>query len=134
MLDDLPQDLLLTILSNLESSDIANLRCVCKAWDNFIGENESIVFRAAAVVGLNVPPWAKLVQDLPGVFSPRSLAGVSTWKELCQFVSDTMLTVLIAVIRFPANSNQEILERDRTIYNHISRIHERSTRPPVQNR
>ena len=92
MLDDLPQDLLLAILSNLEVSDIASLRCVCKAWNNFIDENESIVFRAAAVVGLDVPPWAKLPQDLPGLVSPRSIACVSTWKELCQSVSDTWHT------------------------------------------
>lgn len=134
MLDDLPQDLLLAILSNLEISDIANLRRVCKAWDNFIDENESTVFRAAAVVGLDVPPWAKLLQDLPGLISPRSLARVSTWKELCQSVPDTRLTVLITPARCPANSDQEILEGDCTIYHHISHIHGKCKCPPVQNR
>lgn len=134
MLDDLPQDLLLAILSNLEVSDIANLRCVCKAWDNFIDENESTVFRAAAVVGLDVPPWAELLQDLPSLISPRSIASASTWKELCQSVSDTRLMVLITVVRCPANSDQKILEGDRTIYHHISRIHGQRKCPPVQNR
>ena len=85
MLGDIPQELLLSILSNLEVSDILNLRLVWKAWDNFIDENEFAVFRGAAIFGLNVPASAKLVQDLRGLYSPRILAGVSTWKDLCRY-------------------------------------------------
>ncbi|KAF8325348.1 hypothetical protein F5887DRAFT_1019634 [Amanita rubescens] len=83
MLGDIPQELLLAILSNLGVSDILNLRLVCKAWDIFINENEFAVFRGAAIFGLNVPSSTKLVQDLRGLYSPRILVGVSTWKELC---------------------------------------------------
>ncbi len=84
MLGDLPQELLLAILSNLEVGDIVKLRCLCKAWDNFTNENQSAVFRAAAILQFNVPPWAKLLEDLQGLHSPRTLAGVSTWKEFCE--------------------------------------------------
>jgi hypothetical protein len=85
MLGDIPQELLLAILSNLGVSDILNLILVCKAWDNFINQNEFAVFRGAAIFGLNVPSSTKLVQDLRGLYSPRILVGVSTWKELCRY-------------------------------------------------
>lgn len=85
MLCDLPQELLLAILSNIGIEDIFKLSCLCKSWDSFINENQHIVFRAAAILETtDVPPWVKNPQDLQCLYSPRVLSGLSTWKEFCQ--------------------------------------------------
>jgi hypothetical protein len=85
MLCDLPQELLLAILSNLEVEDIFKLSCLCKSWDNFINENQQTVFRAVAILEFNAPSWVKVPQDLQSLYSSRVLSGVSTWKEFCEY-------------------------------------------------
>ncbi|KAF8632726.1 hypothetical protein AX15_001722 [Amanita polypyramis BW_CC] len=83
MLNDLPQELLLAIISDLRIPEIANLSYLSRAWNDFIAQNESVIFHAAAILNHDVPRLANTPLDLLDLYSHRALSGVSTWKDLC---------------------------------------------------
>ncbi|KAF8639383.1 hypothetical protein AX17_001539 [Amanita inopinata Kibby_2008] len=83
MLDDLPSELLLTLISYLHVSDIYRLRLLSKAWNEFITENESAIYHAAAILHCFAPSSSKSLDNLHSVYSSRALGDVSSWKNFC---------------------------------------------------
>ncbi|PFH53258.1 hypothetical protein AMATHDRAFT_137903 [Amanita thiersii Skay4041] len=83
MLDDLPSEIILTVISYLHLPDIAVLLQLSSAWNALISENESPIYRAAATLHNFIPFSLKSLDDLHTVHSSRALYCVSSWKTLC---------------------------------------------------
>ncbi|KAJ7492108.1 hypothetical protein FB451DRAFT_1217016 [Mycena latifolia] len=92
----LPVELVISILKYLPLSTLSRLLCVSREWNNFVEENQSILYRNAAVLhGFTPSDSTSIVySDLEAIqsglatqnrtaLSRRSLAGVSDWKSFC---------------------------------------------------
>ncbi|KIL60801.1 hypothetical protein M378DRAFT_109928, partial [Amanita muscaria Koide BX008] len=93
MFDDLPADVLLTILSFLCLSDISTLFSTTKYLNNFISQNSFSIYRSIAIFQFGVPSQLSYPDSLryPPFdfhdFSPRAISthnyGYTTWPTLC---------------------------------------------------
>ena len=83
MFGNLPPEATLRILSFSPVSSLASLLCLSKAWNEFITENESLLYRHSAYLhGLIDSPEANL-RDVLSEFYGEMWNDVASWKEFC---------------------------------------------------
>ncbi|KAJ7103036.1 hypothetical protein B0H15DRAFT_810694 [Mycena belliarum] len=92
----LPTELVICILNHIPLSTLNQLPALSQQWSNFFEENQSILYRNAAVLHGFVPSTAIVYSDLEAIqsgsatmrnrtaLSRRSLIGVSDWKSFCR--------------------------------------------------
>ena len=91
MLDKLPPENVLEILSYLPVQSLRELQLISRDWRSFISTNESIVYKKAALLhGYLLSPNSTSVSDLRSVDSRRSLETVHGWRDLCEFCCDSI--------------------------------------------
>ncbi|KAJ3746772.1 hypothetical protein DFH05DRAFT_981227 [Lentinula detonsa] len=84
MFTQLPTELTLSVLSFLDLSCISVLPLVCKSWKYLIDENESTVYHRLAARCGYIHSTAVVFNQLPSLYSAKSLASVTNWKSFCQ--------------------------------------------------
>ncbi|KAF5389649.1 hypothetical protein D9757_004139 [Collybiopsis confluens] len=84
MFTQLPAELILLVLYNLDLRSIRTLTLVSKYWKHFIDENESSVYHALAVQHGYIPSRSLDFSLLSSLYSSKSLQGVTDWKSFCQ--------------------------------------------------
>ncbi|KAF9078790.1 hypothetical protein BDP27DRAFT_1441172 [Rhodocollybia butyracea] len=82
MLAQLPTELIFSIISFLDLPCIREFQLVCKSWKHFVDQNESTIYHILSV-GF-IASTAINFSQLPSLFSPKSLDGVTSWKSFCQ--------------------------------------------------
>ena len=91
MLDKLPTENVLEILSYLPVQSLRELQLVSRDWRSFIATNESIVYKKAALLhGYLLSPNSTSVSDLQSVYSRRTLETVHGWMDLCESCCDNI--------------------------------------------
>jgi F-box-like len=85
MLDILPVEKVLEILEYLPVQTLHSLLLVSRDWEIFIQENETSIYRKAALLHGFLPSSDfTSVSDLGSIFPARTLAGVHDWKGFCR--------------------------------------------------
>ncbi|KAF4562492.1 hypothetical protein EYR36_004152 [Pleurotus pulmonarius] len=80
MINDLPNELVLNVLSHAPIKTVHSLRLVCHQMNDLIRTQETSIYHNAAIFHGFVP--ANLPYDK--IYSSRSLVGVDGWKSFCQ--------------------------------------------------
>ncbi|KAJ4490203.1 hypothetical protein J3R30DRAFT_3276999 [Lentinula aciculospora] len=83
MLTQLPPELILSVFSFLDLPCVRTLYLVCNSWKNFIDENESTIYHTLAAYHEYIRSTTVDFSQLPSMYSPKSLAGVTSWKSFC---------------------------------------------------
>ncbi|KAK7030833.1 hypothetical protein VNI00_013941 [Paramarasmius palmivorus] len=85
MLDRLPAEVTLLVLSTLPIPCIHSLRLVSQAWNEFILTNEAAIYHSAAVVHGYISSTSEGIDTLPQKYSPKVLSEMGeNWKTFCQ--------------------------------------------------
>ncbi|KAJ3887595.1 hypothetical protein GG344DRAFT_90401 [Lentinula edodes] len=83
MLIQLPPELILSILSLLDLSCIQAFSLVCKTCKRLVDENESSIYHALSAYRGYIDSKT-VFNQLPSLYSSKSLVGVTNWKSFCQ--------------------------------------------------
>lgn len=81
MINDLPSELVLYVLSHSPIKTVHSLRLVCHQLNDLIQAQETSIYHNAAVFHGFVPADAHYDK----IYSSRSLVGVEGWKSFCEF-------------------------------------------------
>uniref|UniRef100_A0A0W0FHV0 F-box domain-containing protein n=1 Tax=Moniliophthora roreri TaxID=221103 RepID=A0A0W0FHV0_MONRR len=85
MLEKLPAEVILLILSTLSIPSLHSLKLTSKAWNDFLQTNEGTVYHAAAVVHGYIDSTSEAFDRLPCFYSSRVLAGMGeNWKTFSE--------------------------------------------------
>ncbi len=79
MINDLPNELVLNVLSHAPIKTVHSLRLICHQMNDLIKAQETSIYHNAAIFHGFVP--ANLPYDK--IYSSRSLVGVDGWKSFC---------------------------------------------------
>ncbi|KAJ3920345.1 hypothetical protein F5877DRAFT_77246 [Lentinula edodes] len=83
MLIQLPPELILSVLSLLDLSCIQAFSLVCKTCKRLVDENESSIYHALSAYRGYIDSKT-VFNQLPSLYSSKSLVGVTNWKSFCQ--------------------------------------------------
>ncbi|KAJ3815188.1 hypothetical protein F5876DRAFT_31173 [Lentinula aff. lateritia] len=84
MFIQLPPELILSVLSLVDLSCIQAFSLVCKTCKRLVDENESSIYHALSVYRGYIDSKTVDFNQLPSLYSPKSLVGVTSWKSFCQ--------------------------------------------------
>lgn len=96
MLEVLPPELTLHILSYIPAYDLACLEAVCCLWRRFLEEHKIPIYRAAAVLHDIAHPGASL-EDSKGVHFSSWLDDVTDWKTFCKQSMTSPSTSVVSI-------------------------------------
>lgn len=82
MLNQLPLELKLKILSHLNVHDLRNVQLVSRSWRSIFVTNEPSIYRHAAYVHALTPDPDISLDEAKDISPPCSMHGVNSWKSL----------------------------------------------------
>ncbi|KAI5117611.1 hypothetical protein M0805_001211 [Coniferiporia weirii] len=83
MITVLPPEILLNVLGYCSIQTICSLQLICKDFNDFVKENETAVYHAAALLHGFIEP-EQLLRDAHVNYPGSWLDGLRGWKDLCQ--------------------------------------------------
>ncbi|KAJ3872849.1 hypothetical protein F5051DRAFT_479176 [Lentinula edodes] len=83
MFIQLPPELILSVLSLLDLSCIQAFSLVCKSCKRLVDENESSIYHVLSAYRGYIDSKT-VFNQLPSLYSSKSLVGVTNWKSFCQ--------------------------------------------------
>jgi len=84
MLHVLPVELSLVVLSYLPLSTLCPLHSVSRKWFNFFSQNQSTIFRNAAILHGYTHPATLLLEDALSMHKGDPWEGATDWKDFCK--------------------------------------------------
>ena len=84
MLDILPTEVTLSVLSNLQIPSLLSLSVLSRQWFNFFATNQSAIFHTAALLHEYIQPGILLLEDALSVNTGTPWAGSTSWKDFCE--------------------------------------------------
>lgn len=86
MLDILPVEISLVVLSYLPIPLLCSLPTLSRQWYNFFSKNQSTIFHKAAILHGYTQPGTLLLEDALSVYSGSPWEGATDWKDFCESV------------------------------------------------
>lgn len=87
MLQLLPTELTLNVLSHLPIQTLLSLPVLSRQWFHFFATNESEIYRHSAIAQEYIKPETMLLEDALSVNRGRPWAGSISWKDFCESLS-----------------------------------------------
>ena len=84
MLDVLPADVILIVLSYLPIPSLFSLLVQSRQWFDFFTTNQSPIFRTAALLHEYIQPGTLSLEDALSVNTGRPWAASTGWKDFCK--------------------------------------------------
>ena len=116
MLHVLPVELSLVVLSYLPLSTLCPLHSVSRKWFNFFSQNQSTIFRNAAILHGYTHPATLVLEDALSTHQGDPWEGATNWKDFCKFcvampfpctgVTDSESPVIVLVLVLGRRSHQ----------------------------
>ena len=121
LLNSLPPEIVLQILSHLPVSSLAIIHALSRAWNSFLLHHETTIYRYAACLhGIIQDDAASFdAATLRQRYSQRVLRNVDSWKALCTIHLRLQRTLSLTFNRNRQNSHphSQRMERRRTLTN-----------------
>jgi F-box-like len=99
MLDILPVELSLSVLSYLPLQTLSSLPALSRQWFDFISANQSTIFRNAAILHGYAHPGTLLLEDALSAHKGSPWDGTTDWKDFCK--SGSPVVALNGLFRAP---------------------------------
>ena len=84
MLHILPVELSLAVLSHLHLQTLCPLPSLSSEWYNFFSQNQSTIFRNAAILHGYTHPETYLLEDVLSEHKGSPWEGATDWKDYCK--------------------------------------------------
>ncbi|KAH9985659.1 hypothetical protein BJV74DRAFT_554300 [Russula compacta] len=84
MLDILPVEISLVVLSYLPIPSLCSLPTLSRQWYNFFSKNQSTIFHEAAILHEYTQPGTLLLEDALSVYTGSPWEGATDWKDYCR--------------------------------------------------
>jgi len=94
MLHMLPTGLLLPVLSYLPLPTLCSLPTLSRQWLDFYSQNQSTIFRNAAILHGYIQPKSLKLEDALSAYEGSPWDGATDWKDLCKSTPGNALTGL----------------------------------------
>jgi hypothetical protein len=82
MLDILPTEVTLSVLSHLPILSLLSLTVLSRRWFDLFTRNQSVIFRSAALFHEYIQPGIIFLED--ALSKGRPWAGSTSWKDFCE--------------------------------------------------
>ena len=84
MLQLLPTELTLNVLSHLPIPTLLSLPVLSRQWFHFFATNESEIYRHSTIAQQYIKPETVLLEDALSMNRGRPWAGSTSWKDFCK--------------------------------------------------
>jgi hypothetical protein len=84
MLDILPTEVTLSVLSHLPIPLLLPLLLLSRQWFDLFTANQSVIFHSAALLHEYIQPGTLFLEDALAVNTGRPWAGSTSWKDFCR--------------------------------------------------
>jgi hypothetical protein len=84
MLDILPAEVTVNVLSHLPIPSLLSLPGLSRKWFDLFTRNQSAIFHSAALLHEYIQPGTLLLEDALSVNKGRPWAGSTSWKDFCE--------------------------------------------------
>ena len=84
MLDILPNEVILIVLSHLPLPSLLSLHVLSHRWLHFFDRNQSAIFHSAALLHDLIQPGTLLLEDALSTKTGSPWTGSTSWKDFCK--------------------------------------------------
>ncbi|KAF8257828.1 hypothetical protein EI94DRAFT_1225204 [Lactarius quietus] len=94
MLNVLPTEVTLIVLSHLPIPSLLSLAILSRQWLHFFATHQSEIFHRAALYHEYIPPGTLLLEDALSMNTGKPWAGSTSWKDFCKWVPSQLISNL----------------------------------------